>query len=297
MSPPDPAPRRPSFPSPAVERAFSAAYDAVLELWPVPFESMDVPSEFGTTHVHVCGPTDAPPLVLLHGGGATSTVWFANVADLGRAHRVYAVDQIGDAGRSVHEGRPLRRPDDLMTWLDGLLDGLGVRRTALLGHSYGGWLALRYALHAPDRVGALVLLDATDCYVGMSAGYRLRALPLLLRPSARRMRDFLTWETGGALLEPRWLELIGLAGGEVRGSRTVLPRRPSDEQLRASRVPVLQVLAGRSRSTDTARVEAAARRLRPDVVTEVVPQATHHTLPTLDAERVDDLVLRFLART
>src|SRR5947209_7960122 len=99
---------------------FSTAYDAVLAKWPVPVEPVEVGSAYGTTHVNVCGPPDATPLVLLHSGGATSTVWFDNVGDLARDHRVYAVDQINDAGRSVPGGRPVRSRDDLMAWLDAV---------------------------------------------------------------------------------------------------------------------------------------------------------------------------------
>jgi hypothetical protein len=43
--------------------------------------------------------------VVLSGGGATSTVWFANVAELARDHRVFAVDTMGDVGRSQPAGR------------------------------------------------------------------------------------------------------------------------------------------------------------------------------------------------
>ncbi|MFF0516367.1 alpha/beta fold hydrolase [Streptomyces sp. NPDC004250] len=43
---------------------------------------------------------------------------------------------------------------DLAGWLDALLDGLGIRAAALGGHPYGAWIALSYALHAPDRYAA-----------------------------------------------------------------------------------------------------------------------------------------------
>ncbi|MEW1657778.1 alpha/beta fold hydrolase [Streptomyces sp. NPDC093707] len=76
--------------------------------------------------------------MLLGGGGATSAVWYARAAALARTHRVHAVDVPRTPGLSVPGGRPLRRPADLMAWLDGLLDGLGADRVALLGHSYGG---------------------------------------------------------------------------------------------------------------------------------------------------------------
>src|SRR4051794_2833828 len=177
---------------------FNQAYDVVLAKWPVPVEPVDVGSPYGTTRVNVCGRADGEPLVLLHGGGATSTVWFANVGDLSRTHRVYAVDQINDAGRSVAGGRPLRSGPDLMAWLDALLTGLGLDAVRLCGHSYGGWLALNYALHAPQRVTHLALLDPTLCFAGMRLSYRLHAIPLFLPgPRAAGMRAFLRWETGG----------------------------------------------------------------------------------------------------
>jgi pimeloyl-ACP methyl ester carboxylesterase len=273
--------------------SFRTAYDAVLARWPVPVEPVDVPSEYGTTHVNVCGPVGGTPLVLLHSGGATSTVWFNNVADLARTHRVYAVDQINDAGRSVADGRPLRVPADMMGWLDALRDGLGLASTALCGHSYGGWLALSYALHAPDRISRLALLDPTLCFAGMALTYRLHAIPLFTRPSARTVHAFYRWETGGVPLDPTWWELAGLAA-EVPRQKIVMPRRPAAERLRELRVPTLVLVAEKTRSHDPARVAANAARLLPDVSTGTLPGATHHTIPMVDAAELNARLTRFL---
>lgn len=271
--------------------AYLAAYDAVLERWPVEVTPIDVPSAYGTTRVNACGPQDAPPLVLLHGGGATSTVWFANVADLARTHRVFAVD--GD-GRSIHNGAPIATAVDFMAWLDAVLSGLGVESTALCGHSYGAWQALGYALHARERVTKLVLLDPTDCFAPMSLSYRLHAVPFLLRPNARRWRQFLAWETGGAKLDPAWLNLTAL-GAEQPRSRIVMPRRPAPARFAGFTVPTLLVLAERSRVHDIRLVEANARRVLPHVVTAVLPAATHHTIPTENAGAIDRILLDFLS--
>src|SRR4029453_11903706 len=46
------------------EAKFLAGYDNAMKLWPVPYEQIDVRNRFGTTHVVICGPTTAPPLVL-----------------------------------------------------------------------------------------------------------------------------------------------------------------------------------------------------------------------------------------
>jgi pimeloyl-ACP methyl ester carboxylesterase len=287
-------PTRPTFRSAASQADFFAAYDAVLDRWPVVVESLDVPSAYGRTRVQACGPIDGPPLVLLHSGGATSTVWFANVGALSRTLRVYAVDQIGDAGRSVHDGQPIRGVADFMAWLDDLFDFLDLRAAALGGHSYGAWLALNYALHAAHRVRKLILLDPTGCFAGMRMSYRLHAVPVFARPGAQRMRAFLEWETSGAPLDPAWLHLAALAGGEVRGSKIIQPTRPPADRLRACRVPTLLVLAEKSRSLDPRRTADVAQRLMPDLRAAILPGATHHTLPTVDSAALNREILRFL---
>ncbi|MFC8452201.1 alpha/beta fold hydrolase [Kitasatospora sp. NPDC057223] len=275
---------------------FLAAYDALVDRWPLPVERIDLVSPHGTTRVTACGPADGEPLVLLHGGGATAAVWFANVAELGRTRRVYAVDRIGEPGRSRPGERPPRSVADLHDWLSGVLDGLQLDRTDLCGHSYGAWTALTYALHAPRRVRRLVLLDPTQCFAGFRAGYLLRALPVLLRPSAARARAFLRWETGGsaAAVDPGWLEVYALGAALPRGT-VVIGRRPAARLLRESAVPTLVLLAGESRAHDSRRVEAAARQALPHARTAVLPDVSHHALPFTGAAELDRLVLEFLA--
>ena len=60
---------------------YFAAYDASLGLWPVPHTSSFVTTPYGQTQVITCGHENAFPLVLLHGGYASSTMWFANIAE------------------------------------------------------------------------------------------------------------------------------------------------------------------------------------------------------------------------
>ncbi|MER6118191.1 alpha/beta fold hydrolase [Streptomyces sp. NPDC001743] len=259
--------------------AFLTAYHAVLAAaWPAGTTCTDITTPWGSTRLNSYGPQDAPPLLLLPGGGATSTAWYAQAAELGRTHRVHAVDLVGEPGRSTVGERPIRTVDDLNGWLDALLDGLGAGPVALGGHSYGGWIALHYALHAPHRVRKLVLLDPTGCFAGFRPGYLLHALPMLLRPSAARTRAFLEWETGRAPLDPGWLRLREAAAA-FPSARPVTGPRPSPEALRGLDVPALVLLAGQGRAQDATRVAAAVDRLLPHAETAVLPGVSHHALP------------------
>ncbi|MEW2154812.1 alpha/beta hydrolase [Streptomyces sp. NPDC007189] len=260
--------------------AFRVAYDTVLAKWPAEREALTVATPFGDTRVNTCGPRDAPPLLLLPGGGAaTSVSWYAQVAELARVRRVHAVDVIGAPGLSVPAGdRHPRTVADLTRWLDAVLDGVGAASADLGGHSYGGWIALHYALRAPARTRRLFLLDPTQCFAGFKAAYLLRALPMLLRPAPRRVRAFLEWETSGAPLDPQWLALQEAAAG-FPAVKPVTGPRPAPDALRTLDARILLLVAAHSRTHDPREVAARAQALLPRVETAVLPDVSHHALP------------------
>jgi pimeloyl-ACP methyl ester carboxylesterase len=268
---------------------FAAAYEAVLARWPE-VEVATVSSSYGTTQVLSAGPAGAPPLVLLPGAGATATVWFANVAALARQFRVHALDLPGNPGYTAVS---VRDADQLCAWLDEVLR-IADAPVGLVGHSYGGWVALTYALHAPSRVWRLALLDPTQCFGGFAPAYLLHALPVLLRPSRRTAGALLRWETRGRALDPAWSRLYGLAAEQPSTGKLVARPRPAADRLRELRLPTLVLLAERSRAHDVDKVGATARRLLPDVTITVLPDATHHSLPMDPAAEVDHALLSFL---
>jgi pimeloyl-ACP methyl ester carboxylesterase len=98
---------------------------------------------------------EGPAVLLLHAGVADLRMW-VDVADrLAESHRVVACDLRGFGGTPLEPGR-FSNAGDLLA----LLDELGIERTAVVGASFGGKVALELALVAPDRVSALVLMDA-----------------------------------------------------------------------------------------------------------------------------------------
>ncbi|MFJ9631737.1 alpha/beta fold hydrolase [Streptomyces sp. NPDC101175] len=270
--------------------AFDLAYEELRACWPESTQERDVATPYGRTRVHVYGPAEGSPLVLLPGGSATGLVWFANAPALGERYRVHAVDLLGDAGRTERLGTPLKNANDLTAWLDTVLDGLGLTRTHLCGHSYGAWLAARYALHAPRRVDRLVLVDPTQVFAGFRLGYLLRALPTLIRPSEARARAFLAWETAGTHPDETWQRLYALAT-TVPGRKLVTGLRPRTADLS---MPVLVLLAEHGRAHNAVKVAERARRMLSQGEATLLPAATHHSLPFTEPKQLNDRLMTFL---
>ena len=264
---------------------FPESYAAAAALWPEGTGAFDVPTSWGRTHVLAAGPSTGPAVVLLHGDGATATAWARVAGELSGRFRVLAPDQPGNPGRSS-SARPFRSTSDLLSWLDEVVGSLGSGPVHLAGHSSGAHLGLSYALgHAP-RVASLSLLDPTFCFAGMSPRYLLHALSTLVRPIPAGVRRFLAWETQGRALDPAWLDAYVEGATAFDRTPLVRTRRPDAGDLAGLSVPLLVLVAGRSRTHDPARVARTARAVLPTATVVEVPGATHHTMPVLDAAEI-----------
>jgi pimeloyl-ACP methyl ester carboxylesterase len=115
-------------------------------------------------------------VVLLHGLGATKLSYLPLLPALAREHRVIVPDLPGH-GEST-KFRAAYTPAYFAEVIGGLLDELGVGRTAVIGNSMGGRIALEVAAEAPARVRGLVLLDPAAAGVPFPLYVRLlRMLP------------------------------------------------------------------------------------------------------------------------
>jgi len=139
--------------------------------------------------VHESGSGD--PVVLVHGLGTDSSAWDRVVPLLAARFRVITVDLPGYSLRSVVPEVP--HADDLAAGLDALLARLGVTSAVIVGHSFGGAVALLTAQHHPSRCNGLVLiapggfgveLNPVVPFMGTRTGARL--LRALYNPRAAR---------------------------------------------------------------------------------------------------------------
>jgi pimeloyl-ACP methyl ester carboxylesterase len=295
---------RPSaFKSSEGEAAYFSAYDAAMNMWPVPYDEMDISNRFGATHLVASGPRNAPPVVLLHGYWATLTMWTPNIAELSSGHRVYAIDVMGQPGKSIPD-EPIRNAADYVAWLTAVLDALHLDRIFLAGMSYGGWLALDYAAAAPQRVQALVLLSPAASILPLVKQFALRGMLMMLLPTRFTVGAFMHWlgfndgpddRTGR---ETKAIDLTYLGLKHFRFSREtarIAPTVYSDSELRSMQVPTLLLMGVHEVIYDSARALSRARRLIPNLEGDLVSGCSHDM--TIRQHRlVDARVVDFLTR-
>ncbi len=129
---------------------------------------------------------EGPPVVLSHGFLMDREMFAPQVDALAPEFRVIAWDERGFGGTEF-DGQPFTYWDSARDCL-GLLDHLEIDQAVLGGMSQGGFLSLRAALLAPERVRALVLIDTQS---GVEDPERL--------PLYRQMQE--TWLTVGPIDE------------------------------------------------------------------------------------------------
>ena len=138
-------------------------------------------------------------VVCLHGSASSSRQWRRLVARLGRRHKVHAPDLIGYGAQRYDPRSRLRLDDEVEAVLAQLPAGTGPFH--LVGHAYGGAVALRLACRFPERVESLTLYEPAHFLAVFEGG--------LHSPEARELRK----------LHTTVVEQAGTTFGRWRGAR------------------------------------------------------------------------------
>jgi pimeloyl-ACP methyl ester carboxylesterase len=118
-----------------------------------------------------------PPVLLVHGIGASLEYWRYTIPALVDRHRVLAVDLPG-CGFS-ERGPVLPTLPETADLIASLLDTLALPKVSLIGNSLGGLVSLETALRHPERVDRLILSNSAGLGREVSPFWRLVSLPPL----------------------------------------------------------------------------------------------------------------------
>ena len=185
----------------------------------------------GVAMHYYCAGRGGTPIILIHGLGSSAEVWAALIPQLSKEYLVYAPDMPGFGKTPLApEGTNISTH---VLYLERFLNALGYPRATLVGNSFGGWIAARFAVEHPERVERLYLLN--------SAGLRREGMRIPYAEDRASARRSLEYTMGISLpIPPFVLDAV------IRNSQTPAtvgfyrdydPREELDEVLADVRVP------------------------------------------------------------
>jgi pimeloyl-ACP methyl ester carboxylesterase len=252
--------------------------DEALRRWPTRVERLFVATRYGRTHVVASGDPGSPPLVLLHPMGIAAFAWSSIAGELSKAHRLYALDTIGDIGCSELTD-PKRTPKtgrDYTNWLADVYQALGLTRADVVAGSMGGWIAMNLAIRAPQRVRRLVLLGPMGL-PSWPVTLRVFApiLTVMVRPTEANIARVTAHVLGNGERVNRelapWMRINMRECKSLNGWPLPIPAR----KLRRIKAPTLAILGGQDGLVLSANAAARALRNIASCELEVLPHAGH----------------------
>lgn len=265
---------KPVFKTTKGRDAILKTYDQILARWPVPCESLWLPTALGQTHVIACGDPSNPPLVLLHGSTSNALMWIGDVANFSQRYRVYAVDLLGEPGRS-EAVRPDLKGNGYVDWLREVFDLLGIEKTELVGISLGGFLALQFAAAVPERIQKLVVL----CPAGVAnqkLSFMLSALFLMPFGEVGRKR-LSKLINGDQPIAQEAIDYIKLISDNFNPRVEMIPLL-EDEALKRIDLPVLLIAGEKDALLPSRQTADRLKRILPNVEILLLPDAGHTLL-------------------
>jgi pimeloyl-ACP methyl ester carboxylesterase len=248
---------------------------------------------------------DAPRLMLLHSGAASHRQWKALIADLGRHWHVVAPDLIGhgETPMPAHDNPILEEEVGRLAALLERMDG----PVHLVGHSYGGAVALELARRQPHRIAALAMYEPVAFGLLRDSSHRdgwheistlgRRQIDLVargeMRAAAIAFLDY--WVRPGALQampEPMQVYIAGCMPAVAAEFRALLQPGAADTDFSRLTMPVL-LLSGSEATCAVRGVVTLLRRLLPAAGFVEVAGA-RHMAPVQQPDLIHPLLLDFL---
>lgn len=209
-----------------------------------------------TVHVRDEGRRYGPVLVLIHGSNASLHTWEPWVQRLGGQYRIVSLDLPGHGLTGTHPSGDYDYPI-FVDVVDKVLVKLGIDRATVGGNSMGGGVTWMYALAHPEKVQAMILVDAAGAprWRARKApiGFRIARMPVLrdiakiITPRSMVESSFLTSVSVKSVATPaaidRYWELLRYPGNRAatikRFSYTHNNHPAIREKLAALKIPTL----------------------------------------------------------
>lgn len=285
------------FRSELKQQEYYDCYDRALEQLPVPYDTFYVKTAYGDTHILHCGQKKNPPLVLLHCQGFSSIAWLYNLEELTKHFEIFCVDSIGEPGRT-RGNRTKIVNEDYVFWLGEVIHMLDLEKPSIAGWSFGGFIAINFAIKHPERIHKLILMSPAASIAPLAPVFYLKLLPALFSANDDKINRFLKWISGSDIHDfPNSVFLVFITGmktfqGWLRGTKLVVFKKSDFQRIT---VPVLLMLGENDpiykKATPT-ELAYKMNKMQTNITAEIIPGT--HGFPIQNAVAVNRKIVSFL---
>ena len=131
-------------------------YDSQLSRLAFPWKDVYTDTSFGKTHIIETGNLSGEPLLVFHGGNATTAYNLLACDFIMKDFHIYAVDMVGHPGKSAETSLPAKGYD-YGKWVSEVIDGLKYDKISLFGGSFGAGVIAKTMCVCPEKIKKVVL--------------------------------------------------------------------------------------------------------------------------------------------
>lgn len=307
---------RSAFADPKVYLQFRALYQRALQQWERIPEIVEIPTRCGISRgIHLTPQRSIslvnhpeqgkeknipaePVVVLLHGFDATSLIWQSIMPGLAHDYECIALDIPGQVGLSTNDGsQRLRHCFQYVQWLEETLHQAGYsnRPLILIGYSYGGNIAARFASIHRERIHHLMLIEPAVVFNIIRLNFLWEFLGMKKTVlSEATVQEILEERAKWDYYNPYTEEAIAYGLHYYRRRNFVVPLPIFLPRLTRLGKKVTVILGGKSEILHAFRAKTVAHLAIPRAQVTVFPEATH-SLPGQYAQQILEHIHRFCA--
>ena len=268
-------------------------YDEQMRKWPGDFKDIYLNTRYGKVHLIASGPKDAPPIMLLHAAAMSGFSWADNVRDLIGLYRIYAVDNIGEIGKSELTNVEVfpKNGKELADHYKMIMQELGIDSIFILGASNGGFIASNLAYFYPGQVKGLILFGPQGLTPLTQKSIFMMSVGSLFPFSFVRDK-VIRWAIGN---DPRVLEVAGeWFDMVIKGTIPSLahPVQMMPWMKKEMKMPILLFLGSKDNIVGNAAVAESAAGDYPNIEIKILESG--HLIQIEKQEDVNVLTFEFL---
>lgn len=227
------------------KKAVWKLYDRQMENLDAPYTDLYIDTSFGRTHLIECGNLTGKPLLVFHGGNATTAYNLKYCRFLLKDFHIYAVDTIGHPGKSAEVSLSPRN-QDYGKWAVDVIKGLGFDRIACFGGSFGAGIVVKAMCVAPELIERSVLLVPSAIKNAPTYKSINMAFPMLMYALTHKEKWFVRCILPMAITESNITEdILTTARSSIDNAKikSVMPQNESCRNLCKYQNPVLVMAA------------------------------------------------------